>query len=166
MLELLWKNGWNWAQLSSEERVATVVAVGGVLLILVFLVSLPFIARAGGVSGVGLGPLRRRFEGIRLHKSAEPGDVTFTYHTYRGILLWVIQAEHRVIAPAEDARRLLKRLLAYNLTWGMMSRGLLFVPWLAIANYLVQSRSIRRQIDAARRVKQTQAKKFDLDLEI
>ena len=41
---------------------------------------------------------------------------------------------------------LLARLLRFNLTWGMLSYGLLFVPFLAIGNYLAQKRSIEKQL--------------------
>jgi hypothetical protein len=36
-------------------------------------------------------------------------------------------------------------LLRFNLTWGMLSYGLLFVPLLAIGNYFAQKRSIAKQ---------------------
>ena len=67
------------------------------------------------------------------------------YHTYRGFLVWFVQEEHRVCAPPEDAKILLARLLRFNLTWGMLSYGLLFVPLFAIGNYVVQKRSIETQ---------------------
>lgn len=73
------------------------------------------------------------------------GDVCFVYHTYRGFLVWFVQDEHHVCAPPEDARSLLTRLLRFNLTWGMLSYGLLFVPLLAISNYVAQKRSIEKQ---------------------
>ena len=75
----------------------------------------------------------------------QAGDVSFVYHTYRGFLIWAVQEEHRVIAPPDDALILLKRLLRFNLTWGMMSYGMLFIPLLASAAYFAQKRSIKQQ---------------------
>lgn len=99
-----------------------------------------------GIDNIGLGTLKKCYRGIELHETPQPGDVTFTYHTYRGILVWSTQDEHHICAPAEDAFRLLGRLLRYNLTMGMLSAGLVFVPFLAIGNYIAQRRSIFKQI--------------------
>jgi hypothetical protein len=93
-----------------------------------------------------LQPLRRCYDGIRLRKTPGPGDVSFVYHTYRGLLLWAMEDEHQVIAPAEDAERLLGRLLRFNLTWGLLCHGMIFIPFLAVGNYYVQRRSIRKQV--------------------
>ena len=100
----------------------------------------------GGLNSFALRPLQRCFEGIELHEVMKPGDVIFTYHTYRGLLLWTTMNEHRVIAPAPDARKLLRRLLWFNLTWGMLACGMNFIRFLAIGNYFVQMRSIRKQM--------------------
>ncbi len=113
----------------------------GVLGFLVYLLT-------GGLYSFALRPLQRRFEGIELHDELKPGDVHFVYHTYRGLLLWFTMSEHRVIAPAADAEKLLRRLLWFNLTWGMLSYGMLFIPLLAIGNYFAQRGSIRKQLAA------------------
>jgi hypothetical protein len=102
----------------------------------------------GGLYSFARRPLQRRFEGIKLHDTLKPGDVYFVYHTYRGLRLWFTMSEHRVIAPAADAQKLLRRLLWFNLTWGMLSCGMLFIPLLAIGNYIAQTRSIRQQLSA------------------
>jgi hypothetical protein len=99
----------------------------------------------GGMQTFALNPLRHCFNGIRLHEAPEPGDVRVVYHTYRGLLMWVDQEEHRVLAPVEDAERLLRRFLRYNLTWGMLSKAFIFIPFLAVGNYYAQRRSIRVQ---------------------
>ena len=124
------------------ERLLTPLAPIAVLLIIV---GVPIFVLKGGLKKFALRPLLRRFEGIDLHDSPQRGDVCFVYHTYRGFLLWFTQSEHRVCAPPADARLLLKRLLRFNLTWGMLCRGLLFVPFLAIGNYYAQKRSIEKQ---------------------
>jgi preprotein translocase subunit YajC len=110
----------------------------------------------GGLYSFALRPLQRRFEGIELHEELKPGDVYFVYHTYRGLLLWCTQSEHRVIAPAADAQRLLRRLLWFNLTWGMLSYGMIFIPLLAIGNYFSQQRAIRKQMAAFEQAKSDQ----------
>lgn len=98
-----------------------------------------------GVDRIGLEPLQRCFEGLELHETAQPGDVTFVYHTYRGVLVCTVQEEHQVSAPPETARTLLKRLLRYNLTWGMRTNAVVFIPLLAVGNYFSQKSSIARQ---------------------
>ena len=73
--------------------------------------------------------------GLELHDSFLPGDVLLTYHTYHGLIVWVTQTRHRVAAPPADARRLLARLLRFNLSWGLLTYAVLFVVPLAILNY-------------------------------
>lgn len=126
--------------------IAVLVAVP--LLLIVFPLYLLF----GGLRTFALKPLQRCFEGIRLSQTLGADDVQFVYHTYRGFLFWVTQEEHCIVAPAEDAERLLNRLLRFNLTWGMMSYGLAFIPFIAVANYYSLRKSIRRQVqDSAQR---------------
>ena len=108
-------------------------------------IGVPIFVLMGGIQKFALKPLQNRFAGLDLHGSPRSGDVCFVYHTYRGFLVWFVQDEHRVCAPPEDARLLLTRLLRFNLTWGMLSYGLLFVPLIAIGNYFSQKRSIEKQ---------------------
>jgi len=108
-------------------------------------IGVPLFVFMGGIQRFALKPLQKRFVGLNLHDSREPEDVCFVYHTYRGFLVWFVQEEHRVCAPAADARELLARLLRFNLTWGMLSYGFLFVPFIAIGNYYAQRRSIEKQ---------------------
>lgn len=118
-----------------------------VLFVLIF-VGVPVFVFSGGLRSFALKPLQRRFEGIEQHSIAQDSDVSFVYHTYRGFLLWFVQTEHRVIAPASDAEKLLGRLLRFNLTWGLLSYGVIFIPFLAIGNYFAQRRSISKQSNA------------------
>jgi hypothetical protein len=83
-----------------------------------------------------------------LAPSPEPGDVAVVYHTYRGLIFWSLQEEHRFFAPPDDALRLLKRLLRFNLTWGLLSYGVVFIPFLSIASYFAQKSSIESQLHA------------------
>jgi hypothetical protein len=129
-------------RLSFPERLPFILLAVGILLVLVVV---PVYLLFGGLRTFALKPLRRCFDGVRLHEVPEPGDVLLVYHTYRGLLLWVTQDEHRVLAPRADAERLLGRLLRFNLTWGMLSYGLLFIPFLAVGSYYGQRRSIREQ---------------------
>jgi hypothetical protein len=128
------------------------MAIGDIILFAFLFVAIPLIfigvpvfVFSGGLRKFALKPLQRACEGIETHDQPRPGDVSFVYHTYRGFLMWFVQEEHRVSAPPEDALVLLKRLLRFNLTWGMMSRGILFIPLLAVGNYFAQKRSIQRQ---------------------
>ena len=115
------------------------------IVVLLVLVAFPLYLLFGGLRTFALGPLRRCYEGIEIHDAPRPGDVVFLYHTYRGLLLWFTQDEHRVAAPPADAERLLGRLLRFNLTWGMLSYGMLFVPFVSLGNFYSQRRSIRAQ---------------------
>ena len=124
------------------ERILILSVVIGVPLTFVGVLIFAF---TGGIQKFALRPLQRRFSGLDLHEYPQTGDVSFVYHTYRGLFAWLIQEEHRISAPANDARILLKRLLYFNLTWGMLSCGLVFVPFVALGNYYAQKRSIERQ---------------------
>lgn len=113
----------------------------------IILIGVPAFLLSGGLQGFALKPLMKRFIGLELHETPQPGDVYLVYHTYRGFLFWFVQAEHRVYAPPEDARRLLGRLLQFNLTWGLLANAMLFIPFVALANYYLQKRSIARQVN-------------------
>lgn len=129
--------------MSFEDYFAIILAVVGMPLVLI---GVPIFLLGGGLQKFAKRPLEHTYRGIELHQSPQPGDVSFAYHTYRGFLLWFVQEKHRVIAPADQARQLLKRLLRFNLTWGMLSYGFLFVPIMALGNYYAQIRSIDRQL--------------------
>lgn len=137
MFQLLFDPAIDWS--TRIAIAATLIAV--VLVLVVF----PIFLLCGGLRTFGLKPLERCFRDIRIHDPPQPGDVCLRYHTYRGFLLWVSQSEHVVFAPLPDAERLLGRLLRYNLTWGILSYGTVFIPLLAFGNYVAQKRSIRRQ---------------------
>jgi len=81
---------------------------------------------------------------------SEP-HVSFKYHTYSGVLLWVNQVEHRISAPPEVARDALRALLRHTLKYGLLAYGALFIPLLAYSSYIGQKRSLRRQSASQRR---------------
>jgi hypothetical protein len=89
--------------------------------------------------------LKRQFADLRIHPEPQPGDVILIYHTYHGFLVWFTQTPHQIALPPADACKLLGRLLRFNLLWGLVSPGALFIPLLAILNYLAQRRSIAAQ---------------------
>ena len=132
--------------MSIGERILTLFVL--IAVPLTFL-GVPIFVFTGGLQKFTLKPLQKRFAGLNLHESLQPGDVKLGYHTYRGFLIWFVQDEHRIYAPPADARLLLTRLLRFNLTWGMLSYGLLFVPLLAIGNYLAQKRALENQENEA-----------------
>jgi hypothetical protein len=53
--------------------------------------------------------------------------------------------EHRFWATPDYARAALRRLHHFNLVWGMFAHGALLIPIVSCANFLAQSRSIRKQ---------------------
>jgi hypothetical protein len=117
--------------------VIIVIAAGGIGAVLLRLVR--------GYEQSALRALKRAYDGFEVRQQPARGDVVIEYHTYHGVIAWVTQSPHQVALPPEQARELLARLLRFNLTWGMTSKGFLFIPFLAIGTYLAQRRSISRQ---------------------
>lgn len=109
------------------------------------LIALPIYLLCGGLRSFALRPLQSCFEGLEVHLAHQPGDVSFVYHTYRGFFLWSTEDEHRIFASPDEATKLLRRLLWFNLTWGMLSHGQIFIPFLALGNYRAQMSAIERQ---------------------
>ncbi len=89
--------------------------------------------------------LERKYADLAVHPEPQAGDVVLIYHTYHGLVAWFTLTPHHVALPPEDARELLSRLLRFNLTWGLVTYGALFIPPLAILNYFAQRRSIAAQ---------------------
>jgi hypothetical protein len=121
-----------------------VAGIGLIILVLFLVFVLPVILLNGGLY-VGSGALRRYYLDIVVHERPQPGDVSFVYHTYSGLFVWFWQMEHRVNASLEDSEKLLGRLLRFNLTWGLLAPGMVFIPMLALGNFYVQKRNIGRQ---------------------
>jgi hypothetical protein len=93
---------------------------------------------------------RRAYAGLRISDTQEPGMVLLQFHTYDGFLAWFTQTSHVVFAPPDDARKLLRRLVRHNLTWGMLSAGNFFVPLLTYFNRRAQLQSVEVQEQAMR----------------
>ena len=87
----------------------------------------------------------------RIYKSTIPlpepreGFVLLQFCTYHGFIGWFSQIEHSMYVPASDVRRILNRLLRFNLTWGLFTWGALFTVILSLLNYFGQRRSISSQ---------------------
>jgi hypothetical protein len=76
--------------------------------------------------------------------------VSFTFHTYSGLLVFFTQQEHRPELPLPVAVEYLRELHRFNLIRCLVPYpGMLFVPILSIINYRAQLQSIRRQGAAA-----------------
>lgn len=116
-----------------------------VLGVAVILIAVPWLIVSGRASQFFATRLARRFEGLAIRETPTDGDVQLVYHTYSGFFLWFSQMEHVVYGPADDVRALLKRLLRWNLTWGMLSAGLVFIPVLSLISYAGQLKSLRAQ---------------------
>jgi hypothetical protein len=76
---------------------------------------------------------------------ADTPTVSFRYHTYSGLLLYVTQSEHRFALPARVAEGTLHDLLMHTMKFGFFAYGAALIPVLAYLNYLAQRRSIRKQ---------------------
>ena len=88
---------------------------------------------------------RRVYDGIEFSNVDGPGLAKLHYHTYDGILVWFVQTEHQVYLKPDGARELLKRMLRYNMTNGLLAAGGLLVPLVAIPSYFAQKKSIASQ---------------------
>ena len=109
--------------------------------------------------GAGLIFVRRRYErraGAALERIlAEAGAyevrgsgdpvVEVRFHTYRGVLFWTTQTEHRFAAPLSRAMYLLDRLHEFNLKWNWKNPGSFWVPVLSWGNRKAQQRRMLRQ---------------------
>jgi hypothetical protein len=100
---------------------------------------------------------RRARDGIEeMYKQFQPahtpseGNVHVIYHTYSGLIAWFVQMEHSVYLPPTQARSFLRQLRNYNLKWGLLSYGCLFIPILTFGSYLSQLRDLKRQEDEMR----------------
>lgn len=89
--------------------------------------------------------LVRKYADLEVHTDPQPGDVILSYHTYHGFIAWFTQTPHQVALPPAEARKLLGRLLRFNLSWGLVTPGAIFIPALVILNYYEQRRSIAAQ---------------------
>lgn len=102
----------------------------------------------------GLDAMLRCYEGIEVRGKPLDGDVLLHYYTVRGLIAFFVQNEHRVYATEADARLLLWRLFKFNMTWGLLPICVLvYMPPLAILNYWIEKRSIRKQVRKARKEK-------------
>lgn len=140
MIQIVFDPTFDW-----PTRLTIAATLVGVILALI---GIPIFLLCGGLKTFGLRALERCFRDVRLHDHNQGGDVILRYHSYRGFLIWVVQTEHVVVAPVEDAQRLLGRLLRYNLTWGLFCAGGLLALPLSCGNYLAQKRSIRLQANS------------------
>jgi len=95
---------------------------------------------AGGVGTdatvTSMGPKR---EGSDQH------HVVFTFTTYTGFGVWLVQSTQRYELPYDVANDVLKKLLRHNCTWGLLGPGLVFVPFLSVAEYSRRRKEIDRQ---------------------
>jgi hypothetical protein len=133
-----------------ERFFLLLLLLGFLVLILAILIGVPYLFLFGGTKKFLRKALLHRYEGLTLHATLEPGDVQCVYHTYRGLIIWFTQDEHRIIGPPDDVLAVLKRLWHFNLTWGMLSYGALFIPLLATTSYLAQRRAIEQQAAIAK----------------
>ncbi len=133
--------------LLANQSPTPLVLIGVILLTIALFGGLGLIVLYGfrGFESLARRSLQRRYSGLQVHAEPQPGDVLITYHTYHGFVAWFTQTPHQVALPPDDARTLLGRLLRFNLQWGLVTYGALFIPPLAILNYLGQRRSIARQ---------------------
>ncbi len=114
--------------------IAFLVALGAVILMLY-----------RGYERLARRALKRAYADLELHPAKVSGTVRVVYHTYHGFLLWYTETEHRAILPLDEATELLGRLLRFNLSWGMVARGGIFIAPLAVYNWVVQKHSITKQ---------------------
>jgi hypothetical protein len=74
-----------------------------------------------------------------------PGDMAVVFHTYWGVLVFVVQTEWRFALPEDEARAILWEMHRSNFMWGNLAFGALIIPLLSLIEYWQQIRSIRNQ---------------------
>ena len=96
------------------------------------------------------GPRRLKaiIDSINRNLASEP-QVVVQFTTYHGLIAFVEQTRHELRLPQSEARRVLKAFRRFNLTWGLFSYGMLFIPLLTVAEYRSQLRSIDEQVRQA-----------------
>lgn len=129
--------------LLANQNVPPIAILGGIAVLVALAVFALILFRS--FERFALRSLERKYTGLQVHETPAAGDVTLTYHTYHGFIAWFTQTPHHVSMPPDDARVLLGRLLRFNLTWGLLTYGILFIPPLALWNYFAQRRSISSQ---------------------
>ncbi|HEX7379171.1 MAG TPA: hypothetical protein VF278_18765 [Pirellulales bacterium] len=108
----------------------------------------------GAPLGWGFGPkaaLERLYHEYPLDNTPPEQCVEFVFHTYYGLLAFVVQHEHRFRLPPDRGRELLWRFHKFNLSWGLLAYGALVIPLLSYGNYLAQKRRIAKQVQVRRR---------------
>lgn len=126
--------------LLADQQIPPIAIVATIIVFVVLGVLVLYFFR--GYEALARRSLQRKYRGLTIHDVPKAGDVVITYHTYHGLIAWVTQIPHQVALPPDDARRLLGRLLRFNLTWGLPSYGALFIPPIAILNYVAQRKLI------------------------
>ena len=97
------------------DQIPVVAIVISVAILVGLVVGAVFLFR--GYERLARQSLERKYGDLVIHPDPQPGDVILTYHTYHGFIAWFTQTPHHVALPPEDARRLLGRLLRFNLMW-------------------------------------------------
>jgi len=85
------------------------------------------------------------YRAVRIPTTPTKDDVRVTFHTYYGVLVYVVQQRHDLTLPADRAEQLLWRLHVFNLKHGIFAYGGPFVPLLSYFNYRIQVRRLREQ---------------------
>jgi len=86
------------------------------------------------------------YDGLNVRRERLTGDVAVEFDTYFGMLGGGYVWKHRVFLPSNEAETLLKRLHSFNLRWGWLSPGGLFVPFLSLWKYRSQQKAVRLQV--------------------
>jgi hypothetical protein len=71
--------------------------------------------------------------------------VVFKFTTYTGFGLWLVRSTQTYTLPYDVAQQVLRKLLRHNCTWGLLGPGLVFVPFLSLAEFWQRRREIARQ---------------------
>ena len=129
--------------LLADQNVPVIPILLGIAVVVVFVAFALFLYR--GYEWLARHFLARAYAGLQMRETPEAGDVILTYHTYHGLLVWITSTTHHVVMPPDDARVLLGRLLRFNLTWGLLTYGALFIPPFALGSYFAQRKSISSQ---------------------
>jgi hypothetical protein len=92
--------------------------------------------------------LRKICEEARSEPGPEDGpEVEIDFPTFYGFIVYSFHQRHRLRLPYRKARRMLWRLHWFNMRWSLLAHGSLLLYPYSLMRYVLQRRSIRKQLE-------------------
>jgi hypothetical protein len=128
--------------------IPSVVLIVGLLVA----VAWPFLKLFHFYQAASLRALERIYAEVGVNEPPGHGEplVEIEFYTHHGLLFWTTETKHQLTLPYEKAGELLRRLHRFNLKWGILAYGALFIPFISLFNCWSQRRRMRRQMERVR----------------